>query len=133
MTSQLESADPQAVDPQAVVKEFCAVWSRRDIEEILSWFTEDGIYHNIPMPAAVGLDAIRNLLGMIVAPSESIEFDILRIASAGDIVFTERIDRLLMGGRMIELPVAGVFEVRDGKIAAWRDYFDMQMFMQPST
>ncbi len=127
MTSQ-----PESVDPEAVVKEFCAVWGRRDIDEILSWFTEDAVYHNIPMPAAQGLDAIRNLLGMIVVPSESIEFDILRIASAGDVVFTERIDRFLMGGRKIELPVAGVFEVRDGKIAAWRDYFDMQMFMQPS-
>lgn len=127
MTSQ-----PESVDPEAVVKEFCAVWGRRDIDEILSWFTEDAVYHNIPMPAAQGLDAIRNLLGMIVVPSESIEFDILRIASAGDVVFTERIDRFLMGERKIELPVAGVFEVRHGKIAAWRDYFDMQMFMQPS-
>ncbi len=78
MTSQ-----PESVDPQAVVKEFCAVWSRRDIEEILSWFTEDGIYHNIPMPAAVGLDAIRNLLGMIVAPSPIASVSISGVRSRG--------------------------------------------------
>ncbi len=118
--------------PEDVVKEFCAVWARRDMDEILTWFTDDAIYHNIPMSPAVGLDAIRTLVGMFVPPSESIEFEILRIASAGDVVFTERVDRFLMGGRKIELPVAGVFEVRDGKIAAWRDYFDMQMFMQPA-
>ncbi|MGK2958724.1 MAG: limonene-1,2-epoxide hydrolase family protein [Acidimicrobiales bacterium] len=70
------------------------------------------------MPAAQGLDAIRSLVSMIVGPSESIEFDILRIASVGvDVVFTERIDRLLMGGRMIELPVAGVFEVTGTRLA----------------
>ncbi|MGV9835694.1 limonene-1,2-epoxide hydrolase family protein [Nocardia niigatensis] len=28
----------------------------------------------------------------------------------------------------IELPVTGVFEVRDRRIAAWRDYFDMVPF-----
>ena len=47
------------------------------------------------------------------------------MAESGDIVFTERVDRFQMGDKKVELPVAGVFEVRDGKIAAWRDYFDM--------
>jgi limonene-1,2-epoxide hydrolase len=27
----------------------------------------------------------------------------------------------------------GTFEVRDGKIAAWRDYFDMKQFMDQMT
>ena len=30
--------------------------------------------------------------------------------------------------RTIALPVAGFFEVHDGKITAWRDYFDMGQF-----
>ena len=29
----------------------------------------------------------------------------------------------------IELPVMGTFEGVDGKIAAWRDYFDLNQFM----
>ena len=29
----------------------------------------------------------------------------------------------------IELPVMGTFEIVDGKIAAWRDYFDLNQFM----
>jgi limonene-1,2-epoxide hydrolase len=33
-----------------------------------------------------------------------------------------------MKGQWLDLPVMGVFEVKDGKIAAWRDYFDAQMF-----
>jgi len=44
--------------------------------------------------------------------------------SRGNLVFTERVDRFTMNGRTVALPVAGVFEIRDGKIAAWRDYFD---------
>ena len=38
-------------------------------------------------------------------------------------------DVFRMPGTTIELPVMGTFEVRDGKIAAWRDYFDLNQFM----
>ena len=116
-------------DNEQVVREFCDTFPRRDIDEILGFFADGATYHNIPMAPAVGEDAIRGVLELFVPASESIEFEVLAIASAGDTVFTERVDRFVMGDRKIELPVAGVFEVRDGKIAAWRDYFDMQMFM----
>ena len=116
-------------DNEQVVRAFCDAFPRRDIDEILGFFADGATYHNIPMAPAVGEDAIRGVLELFVPASESIEFEVLAIASAGDTVFTERVDRFVMGDRKIELPVAGVFEVRDGKIAAWRDYFDMQMFM----
>lgn len=119
--------------PEALVRDFCAACGRRDVDEVLTFFTDDAVYHNIPMPAVEGHDAIRNVLGMFLTPAEMIEFEILRLAVAGDVVFTERVDRFVMAGRKIELPVAGVFEVRDGKIAAWRDYFDMQMFTQQTS
>mgnify|MGYP003343616549 CR=1 FL=1 len=47
----------------------------------------------------------------------------------GDVVLTERIDVFHMGETTIELPVMGIFEVRDGLIAAWRDYFDLNQYM----
>ena len=40
----------------------------------------------------------------------------------------ERVDMFDTGTKKISLPVAGVFEVKNGKISAWRDYFDMQMY-----
>jgi limonene-1,2-epoxide hydrolase len=43
-------------------------------------------------------------------------------------VMNERTDRFQMGDRWIEIPVAGVWELRDGQIALWRDYFDMGQF-----
>ncbi len=61
----------------------------------------------------------------LFVPGESLEFEVRHLASRGPVVFTERIDRLRIGGKSIALPVAGVFEIRDGKIAAWRDYFDL--------
>ncbi len=110
---------------EQVVREFCEAWSRKDAEELLGFFTDDAVYHNIPMPPVAGKAAIREVFGLFLPPSESIEWEMLHLAVAGDVVFTERVDRFVIGGRTIALPVAGVFELEGGRIKAWRDYFDM--------
>jgi len=114
-----------------VVRRFCEAFSRRDVDELVGFFTDDAVYHNIPLAPANGKDAIKTTLESFVPGSPEIEFVVLNVASAGPVVFTERIDKMTFGGKRVELPVAGVFEVRDGKISAWRDYFDLQQFMNP--
>lgn len=114
---------------EQIVRDFCAAWGRRDIDELLTFFTEDAVYHNMPMDAVQGTEQIRNVLQMFVPMAREIEFIVHKITSDGDVVFTERTDRFVMGDKSLELPVAGVFEIDDGKIAAWRDYFDMNTFM----
>lgn len=110
----------------AVVTEFCALWSAPDIDQIVDWFTEDAVYHNIPMPPAVGHDAIREFIAGFVAAFDGIDFTVHRQLAQGDVVMNERTDVMRRkDGLEIALPVMGVFEVRDGKIAVWRDYFDM--------
>lgn len=110
---------------EQVIRDFCAAWSRKDADELLAYFTEDAVYHNIPMPPVAGKAAIREIFGLFLPPSESIDWEMLNVAVAGDVVFTERVDRFVIGGSTVELPVAGVFELEDGLIRAWRDYFDM--------
>lgn len=122
-----------ANDPIAAVRAFCDAWSRRDPEEIAGWFTEDGVYHNMPMEPAKGRDNILNLLRFILAPAQKVEFEIKGIAADGNTVFTERVDRFEMDGKRVELPVAGVFEVENGKIRAWRDYFDLATWTKQTT
>ena len=61
--------------------------------------------------------------------AKGLEFKVLNTAANGNVVFNERIDIFDLGnGKKIELPVAGVFEVSGGKVAKWRDYFDMAMY-----
>jgi limonene-1,2-epoxide hydrolase len=112
-------------DNETLIREFCAAWSRRDIGELLGFFTDDAVYHNMPIAPVQGHDEIRAVMEFFVPGSEEIEFEVLALASAGSVVLTERVDRFVRDGNKVELPVAGVFEVREGKIAAWRDYFDM--------
>jgi limonene-1,2-epoxide hydrolase len=124
----LDREAPMSTNNEQLIRDFCEAWSRRDVDELLTFFSPDAVYHNIPMDPVNGTDAIRSVLGMFVPNSSAISFELLNIASAGDLVFTERVDHFVMGDKSLGLPVAGVFEVRDGKIAAWRDYFDLNTF-----
>lgn len=109
-----------------VVTEFCKLWVAPDPEEIAGWFTEDAVYHNMPMPPAEGREAIRDFIAGFTGMLDGIDFRVHRQICHGDVVMNERTDvmRRKDGGE-VSLPVMGVFEVRDGKIAVWRDYFDM--------
>jgi len=110
--------------PETIVREFCAMWPERNIERFLEFFTDDALYHNMPLEPVTGKDGIREVLNLFV-PAEDLEAEILHLAAAGNRVFTERVDRMRFGDKKVVLPCAGVFEIRDGKIAAWRDYFDL--------
>ena len=57
--------------------------------------------------------------------------DLIAIGSTGDTVVTERIDHLIGPSAEViaSVPLAGALVVRDGKIAAWRDYFDPRPFV----
>ncbi|HUO05738.1 MAG TPA: limonene-1,2-epoxide hydrolase family protein [Candidatus Binataceae bacterium] len=114
-----------ATEAESVVNAFCNAWPRRNVDELLGFFADDAIYHNIPMPPARGKDAIRAVINTFLPMAKSVQFKILHTVSAGGVVMNERIDIFDMGAKKIELPVAGVFEIKGGKISAWRDYFDL--------
>ncbi len=114
-----------ASDNEKIVSDFCNAWSRRNLEELMSFFSEDAVYHNIPMAPAKGKDAIRNVINMFLPLASAVEFKVLKTAASAEVVMNERVDIFQMGNKRVELPVAGVFEVRSGKITAWRDYFDL--------
>jgi limonene-1,2-epoxide hydrolase len=117
---------------EETIRRFCAAFSRRNVDELCAFFTPYAVYHNIPMAPADGIEAIRGSLELFVPVSPYVEFEIVNLASDGAVVFTERIDRMEFGGKAVELPVTGVFELDGGRIKAWRDYFDMQMFFGSS-
>ena len=115
--------------PTETVKRFCAAWSDNDLDALMAFFTDDAVYHNIPIDPVRGVDTIRSTIAGFTQGVEKIEFRVDNIAADGDVVMTERVDVFHLPGKTIELPVMGTFEVKDGKIAAWLDYFDMQQFM----
>ena len=119
--------------PIELVRKFCAAWSDNiPAPDLAAFFTEDAVYHNIPLAPVTGREAIENNIVSFIRPGapgiEAIQFRILNIAANGPVVMTERVDVFKLPDRSFEMPVMGIFEVRDGKISAWRDYFDMSQF-----
>ncbi|HXA31380.1 MAG TPA: limonene-1,2-epoxide hydrolase family protein [Acidimicrobiales bacterium] len=119
--------------PIDVVRRFCAAWCD-DVGavELADFFTNDAVYHNIPLTPVTGRENIANTIASFIRPGppgiESIEFHVINIAADGPVVLTERIDVFRLSDRSFELSVMGAFEVSDGKMNAWRDYFDMSQF-----
>lgn len=112
-------------EAESLVREFCDAWSKLDAELLTGYFTDDAVYHNMPMAPLEGKDAIKAFLTGFLAGVTSAEFKMLNVVSSEDVVTTERIDAFTLNGRLGEFPVMGIFEIREGKIAAWRDYFDL--------
>ena len=119
--------------PIEVVRRFCAAWSDNvGTVELAAFFTENAVYHNIPFAPVVGREAIADNIASFIRPGppgiERIEFRVINIAADGPVVMTERVDVFTLPDKSFELPVMGTFEVGDGKIKAWRDYFDTNQF-----
>ncbi|MDO8389893.1 MAG: limonene-1,2-epoxide hydrolase family protein [Actinomycetota bacterium] len=114
-------------DAKALVQEFCDRMAHRDAEALRGFLADDAIYQNVGMPASVGVDAIiANLAGQIGMFPDSYAYEMKNIAANGDVVLTERLDYVnVPGGKPVGVPVMGTFVVRNGKIARWRDYFDL--------
>jgi limonene-1,2-epoxide hydrolase len=108
-----------------LIREFCAAWSRLDPAELATYFTEDGIYHNMPAVPVQGRAQIQQFIQGFAGSWTRTDWEIITLAEVGDVVVAERVDRTQAGDKSVDLPCTGVFEIRDGKIAAWRDYFDL--------
>lgn len=122
------------MNPEQIVRDFCNAVPRRDVKALVAFFTPDAVYHNIPIAPVVGHEAIEAVLRQFLDPSSEAEFEIIALAAVDGKVLTERIDRFVLNGKKIELPVMGAFEVTaDGKISAWRDYFDMATFTKQAS
>jgi limonene-1,2-epoxide hydrolase len=117
-----------ASDAEKIVNDFINAWPRKNIDELMEFFSEDAVYHNIPMEPAKGKAAIRAVIDSFLPAAKTVEFKVLKSASAGNVVMNERVDIFEVGAKKISIPVAGVFEINGGKISAWRDYFDLAMY-----
>lgn len=117
------------MDNAKVITDFVTAWSRLDAAELASYFTTDGCYYNMPTQPIRGQQEVQQFISAFTASWTATQWDIVSIAAAGDTVYCERVDRTQTKTGNVDLPCLGVFEMQDGKIKEWRDYFDLQTFM----
>lgn len=115
-----------------VVREFMAVfkaaWPTGDAATLSRFFSEDAEYRNGPLEPVHGREAIVAHLAGMMSLGGNVDADIRHLLSDGAVVMTERVDYVSLGEKTAALRIAGVFEVHDEVITAWRDYFDPNEF-----
>lgn len=110
-----------------IVEAYIAAYENKDLDSLARMTAPDIAYHNVPMPIVHGKDAFVQGAAAFISKMNEISWETLHIAeSASGSVLTERIDNFVMkDGRRITIRCMGVFELRDGLVARWSDYFDL--------
>lgn len=116
-------------EAEQLIDRFVAAWARCDVNELLDFFTDDAVWHPMPVKPAVGKDELRALISAWLQTTP--RGQIRRQISDGNVVMHERTDRCTLNGRELEEPIAAVFEIDNGRISAWREYFDMSPYIAP--
>jgi limonene-1,2-epoxide hydrolase len=105
------------------VETFLNALQNQDFDTADSLLSDDLVYENVGLPTIRGraraMGLFRRMEGRM-----GFEVKIHRIATEGAAVLTERTDALIVGPLRLQFWVCGVFEVHEGRITLWRDYFD---------
>lgn len=112
-----------------VVRSFLAAWNANDIDRVVAHLHPQVHYHNLPLAPIDGRDAVRRYLES-VGPFDWVDWQLRALAADGPRVLTERVDEFSRNGVVVSLPIMGIFEIEDGLIRAWRDYFDLGTYQR---
>jgi limonene-1,2-epoxide hydrolase len=121
--SQIQTSTTRS--PIEIVEEFLAAGSAKDLARCAALMADDIVYQNVPFPPDRGRPAVERRLAMFQSWPVDIDVRVNHVAERGGVVLTERTDSLRGDWLDVSFWVCGTFEVRDGKITLWRDYFDL--------
>ncbi|MFE0631883.1 nuclear transport factor 2 family protein [Streptomyces sp. NPDC058864] len=111
------------VDNDTLVRAFVEAFSTKDADRLLPFLHPDVVFRNYGDEEIRGRDALLEMWSNVFRTFERIEFETVHQAVNGDIVIAEQVHGLaLPGGPLAPVMNMAVYEIRDGSIAAWRDY-----------
>jgi len=115
---------------EETVNAFISAIESKRLDDAMGLVADDVYYENVPIGGMTGPAEMKAFLEPMFSGDGPVEFEILRQVANETMVMNDRIDKFVIKGKQIALPVAGVFEVSDDKITLWRDFFDNGMFMK---
>lgn len=117
-------------DEITTVRELLAALEVHAVDEMLELVTDDIEWINVSLPTVRGKERFRSALALLPRFKVGVAVHFHHIAGEGGTVLTERTDVLRFGPVRIAFWVCGTFELRDGKVAVWRDYFSYLDFLR---
>lgn len=122
-TPKLAPMTEQTLENTRTVEGFLNALADEDFDTADAALADDLVYQNVGLPTIYGRARAMNLFRRMEGRA-GFDVKIHRIAGDGAAVLTERTDALIFGPLRLQFWVCGVFEVHDGRITLWRDYFD---------
>ena len=108
-----------------------AAWNTRNWQQVYELFAEDGVLESMMLPTpTVGREAISKRIGALAKDISRIELRIRHMGVADGVVFIERVDDFVYRGKHGAVPVVGVVEVEQGRVKAWREYYDRDQMIE---
>ncbi|AOW91909.1 epoxide hydrolase [Rhodococcus sp. WMMA185] len=120
-----DTTTPGTTDVE-VVRSFLAALADGDPAAAKQYLDRDIVWHNVSLPKVHGIDRVMRVLERMAGPGVGFEVRLHHIAGDGTAVLTERTDILIYKKIRSEFWVCGTFEMKDGKIVVWRDYFSFR-------
>lgn len=127
-TGNQPSGDATA-SPADVVLRLLGLLQAGDVEAATDLLAPGVSYANVSLPTIVGRENVRRVLRTALRPRAKFEVHIHSVAVAGQTVLTERTDALLYGPMRVQFWVCGRFDIVDGNVVLWKDYFDWASFL----
>ncbi|MGK2881121.1 MAG: limonene-1,2-epoxide hydrolase family protein [Mycobacterium sp.] len=106
-----------------IVDNFLYALQAEDFDAAAGALDENVVYQNVGFSKVRGRHTVKRIFQMGQGKM-ALEVKIHRSAADGVAVLNERTDALIFGPLRIQFWVCGVFEVHQGQITLWRDYFD---------
>lgn len=114
----------------ATVRQMIDAWNQRNWQQVYDLFAQDGVLQSMMLPPTVGREAIQQRIGALAKGIEGIELRVRHIGVVDGVVFVERVDDFVYRGKHGAVPVVGVVEVEQGRVKAWREYYDRAQLVE---
>jgi limonene-1,2-epoxide hydrolase len=115
--------------PTVVVERFLELLRLGDVDGAVELLAVDVEYKNVGLPTVRGRERTRRLFRATLGRAGAgFEVYVHAISVDGGTVLTERTDVLTFGRLRVQFWVCGRFDVHEGQIVLWRDYFDQMNF-----
>ncbi len=112
------------MNPEEVVRAHLEANSSLDVDRATEYLADDATFlPAIGYPTYSGLEEIRGVIESFFKGMTRCDIEIVHLAVAGNVVLTERVDRIVINGKAHDTLGMGAFEVNGDNITAWRDYF----------
>lgn len=111
--------------PIEITTAYLDALARDDIDAAMANLDDDIVYTNVSLPTVHGKRKVAKIFGgMARSRRAGFNYRMINVSADGPVVLTERIDEISVGRVAVQFWVCGRFEIADGRIVVWRDYFD---------